>query len=54
MPIGSGVHEQKMIEVVVDSGYVGPIGVLGHRSEMDVEEALRLNLDGLSAVLDSP
>ncbi len=51
VPVGSGVHEQKMIQTVIDSGYSGPIGVLGHRADMDAEEALRLNLNGLSALL---
>ncbi len=52
VPVGSGIHEQKMIQTLIGSGYQGPVGILGHRPEMDVEEALRLNLDGLSKMLD--
>jgi hypothetical protein len=48
LPIGSGTHERAMIQTVLESGYQGPIGILGHRPEIDVEIALRQNLDGLS------
>ena len=47
LPIGSGTHEQRMIEVVRSSGYDGPIGVLDHRTKLDAEESLRQNLEGL-------
>ena len=50
-PIGSGTHEGKMIDAVRQSEYAGPIGILDHRSEMDSEKALQLNLQGLEAVL---
>ncbi|MCA9076320.1 MAG: hypothetical protein KDA93_14920 [Planctomycetaceae bacterium] len=50
LPIGSGLHERKMLQTVVDSGYDGPIGILDHRSELDAEESLRANLNGLAAV----
>ncbi len=53
LPIGSGVHERQMIRTLIDSGYHGPIGILGHRKEIDVEIALRQNLDGLSGLLES-
>ncbi|MEW4487310.1 hypothetical protein AB1L42_04465 [Thalassoglobus sp. JC818] len=47
LPIGSGKHECKMIEAILESGYDGPIGVLDHRSELDARESLLQNLDGL-------
>ncbi|MBI5091602.1 MAG: TIM barrel protein [Candidatus Hydrogenedentes bacterium] len=47
LPIGQGQHEKDMMRVVVESGYKGPIGILGHRAEVDAEEALRQNLEGL-------
>ncbi len=50
IPVGSGSHERAMIQTIIDAGYDGPIGILGHRKEMDVEVALRQNLDGLSNV----
>ena len=51
-PIGSGPHEAAMIKTVIASGYAGPVGVLGHRAEMDAEESVKLNLDGLKGLLD--
>ncbi|WP_197441391.1 sugar phosphate isomerase/epimerase family protein [Thalassoglobus neptunius] len=47
LPIGSGKHERKMIQAILESGYDGPIGVLDHRSELDARESLQQNLDGL-------
>jgi hypothetical protein len=46
MPFGSGTHERAMLKKVVDSGFVGPFGVLGH-VDGDVEVVLRENLRGL-------
>lgn len=51
LPIGSGQHDQRMLQIVRDSGYDGPIGILDHRAELDAEESLRQNLDGLQTVL---
>ena len=51
LPIGSGQHEQKMMEAIKRSGYAGPIGILGHRETMDAEISLRQNLDGMKKVL---
>ena len=47
LPIGSGKHERRMLQIVLDSGYSGPIGILDHRPELDAEESLRQNLAGL-------
>lgn len=53
IPIGSGAHERKMIEAVLASGYRGPIGILGHKTDEDVAITLRKNLDGLQRILRS-
>lgn len=53
LPVGSGVHERDMIRAVIASGYDGPIGVLGHRADMDVEKSLGLNLSGLNELMKS-
>ena len=50
-PIGSGTHERTMIDAVRESQYSGPIGILDHRSDMDSEKALSLNLQGLDVML---
>ncbi len=50
LPVGAGAHEQDMIQTVLDSGYRGPIGVLGHVASEDVELTLRNNLAGIKAL----
>lgn len=46
LPLGSGDLDAKLLKVIADSGYKGPIGILGHTQD-DAEERLRDNLDGL-------
>ena len=45
-PLGQGELDLAMLKAIRDSGYAGPIGVLGHTQD-DAEERLRDNLDGL-------
>jgi len=47
LPFGTGTHERRMLQTVLDSGFTGPFGVLGHVDDADVEEILRGNLRGL-------
>jgi len=47
LPLGQGDLDEGMLRTVVASGYRGPIGILGHRAEVDAELALRENLEGL-------
>jgi hypothetical protein len=51
LPLGQGQHDLALLRIIRDSGYAGPIGILDHRADMDAEEALRLNLDGLKDLL---
>lgn len=51
LPIGNGQHEVRMIGMIRDANYTGPIGILDHRPEMDSREALQFNLTGLQHVL---
>ena len=46
LPLGNGEHDLELLRIIRDSGYVGPIGVLGHTMD-DAEETLADNLDGL-------
>ena len=48
LPLGQGDHELKMLKIVQDSGYDGPVGILDHRDELDAELSLKQNIDGLS------
>lgn len=50
LPLGSGVHESTMIQVVLDSGYAGRIGILGHIKDQDVKISLQNNLNGLREI----
>ncbi len=46
LPLGQGELDLELLKVVRDSGYRGPIGILGHTQD-DAEERLLDNLDGL-------
>ncbi|MCA9104766.1 MAG: ThuA domain-containing protein [Planctomycetales bacterium] len=54
VPIGTGRYERRMIDAIQASGYSGPIGILDHRDDLDAEESLRANLDGLRGVIAEP
>ncbi len=46
LPLGQGSRDLDLLRVIADSGYRGPIGILGHTMD-DAEERLKDNLDGL-------
>ena len=50
LPLGQGEHDLKLLKIILESGYQGPIGILGHTQD-DAEERLRDNLDGLDWLL---
>ncbi len=50
LQLGQGDLDLKLLKVVRDSGYTGPIGILGHTLD-DAEERLHDNLDGLDWLL---
>jgi putative heme-binding domain-containing protein len=47
VPLGQGPLDLKTLRTILDSGYRGPIGILGHTQD-DAEERLKDNLDGLA------
>ena len=47
LPVGSGREEASMIKSLIEAGYEGPIGVLGHIASEDVEVVLSKNLEGI-------
>jgi sugar phosphate isomerase/epimerase len=51
LPVGQGQEDRRVLEMIRDSGYRGPIGILDHRVELDAEESLRQNLTGLQRLL---
>ena len=46
LPLGEGEWDLTLLRIIRDSGYSGPIGIIGHTQD-DVELRLRDNLDGL-------
>jgi putative heme-binding domain-containing protein len=46
LPLGQGERDLELLRIIRESGYKGPIGILGHTMD-DAEERLRDNLDGL-------
>jgi putative heme-binding domain-containing protein len=50
LPLGQGEVDLALLRTVCESGYRGPIGVLGHTMD-DAEERLRDNLDGLDWIV---
>ena len=51
LPIGKGRNEAPMMKTILDSGYQGPIGILGHVTNRDVEEVLKENLAGFHKIV---
>lgn len=50
LQLGAGDSDVKLLKIIADSGYAGPIGIIGHTND-DVELRLRDNLDGLDWIL---
>src|SRR5690606_20557051 len=50
--LGTGEHEAAMIAEMVAQGYTGPVAILGHASNRDLEEMLRENAEGLERILE--
>jgi sugar phosphate isomerase/epimerase len=50
LPIGAGTHEREMLRQLAVAGYSGPLGIIGHVDDADVEETLRTNLEGLRRI----
>lgn len=51
LPLGQGENDAAILQAIRQSGYVGPVGILNHREEMDAEVALKENIDGLKSLL---
>jgi sugar phosphate isomerase/epimerase len=51
MQLGTGTMELGMLKIVRESGFDGPIGILGHHANQDVAITLTENLDGLQKLL---
>lgn len=47
LPLGAGTLDPELLKIIRDSGYAGPVGILGHTQD-DAAERLADNLDGLA------
>lgn len=47
---GKGSKEADMINTLIEAGYKGPFGILGHIQDADVREVLEANLKGLQSL----
>lgn len=47
IPLAQGSEDENLIKLIVESGYRGPIGILGH-TQFDAADTLADNLDGLN------
>lgn len=47
LTIGEGNYEYEMIKILLDEGYNGPWGVIGHLETEDVQKVLERNMKGL-------
>jgi hypothetical protein len=45
--LGQGDRELEMLRIIRDSGYQGPIGIIGHTEGEDIRVVLERNLEGL-------
>ena len=52
LPIGKGDREKEMLTLLLDKGFSGPFGILGHVEDADVELVLKENLEGLSSIIN--
>lgn len=52
LPLGQGDRELEMMKFLKASGYKGPIGILGHVENADVEQVLQQNLAGMVKLLE--
>lgn len=50
LTIGEGDYEKQMIDILIENGYKGEFGILGHVDEADVELILKANLIGLEKI----
>ncbi|MCC6286850.1 MAG: xylose isomerase [Chitinophagaceae bacterium] len=51
VPVGAGNIEAKMIGIIRNSNYTGPIGIINENFAPDAADGLKLNIEGLKKVL---
>ena len=51
LPLGQGNEDVQILKMISESGYNGPIGIIGHIEDEDVEIVLKRNLEGIVILL---
>jgi hypothetical protein len=51
LPVGQGDDDLKLLRAIQGSGYQGPVGILNHREEVDAEQGLKQNIEGLEKLV---
>ena len=51
LTVGQGDNDRALLDAIRQSGYAGPIAILNHREEVDAEQGLRENIDGIKGLL---
>ena len=52
LTLGEGDREQELIRIIAESGFTGPIGIIGHTWHEDVQDVIRRNMDGLQKIVN--
>ncbi|MBT8219592.1 MAG: sugar phosphate isomerase/epimerase, partial [Bacteroidia bacterium] len=50
LTVGEGDYEFEMVKLLVDAGYQGPWGILGHIASEDVQKVLERNIKGINTL----
>ena len=50
LTIGEGDYEKDMIKLLIDEGFDGPWGILGHVENKDVKKILEQNIEGFNSL----
>lgn len=51
LTLGQGNEDLKILKMISESGYKGPVGILGHTENEDIEIVLKRNIEGLKKLL---
>lgn len=51
VPVGQGNVEEKMMRLILNSNYKGPIGIINENFAPDAADGLQLNMDGIKEIL---
>ena len=50
-PVGQGDQDLRLLRIIKESGWIGPVGIVGETASVDVELRLKDHLDGLDWIV---